>query len=295
MLLTERTIFSSSLLSIRIAAARPSAAAISDLAHAQDNLVLLPFAGIFARHDSPSRHVVANPNHALFLARGQAYRMSFPGNRGDDCLVLCFADDKLPVLLEEIAGTDTLASPQLDTHCLLPAKAMIERELLQRRVAAERIDALAVEELALSLLAASAKAASKDGRRAAAPAARAATAARRKAAVEDVKELLSLRPDVGWTLAELASAVALSPFHLARVFREQVGVPVHQYVVRNRIAKALEAMRHGETDLSRLAQDHGFAHHSHFTSTFRAAFGMTPSQFLRISGSPRQPSKRARS
>jgi AraC-like DNA-binding protein len=41
---------------------------------------------------------------------------------------------------------------------------------------------------------------------------------------------------------------------------------------------ALEVMRAADMDLTEVAHATGFAHHSHFTSSFRAMFGITPSQ-----------------
>jgi AraC-like DNA-binding protein len=39
------------------------------------------------------------------------------------------------------------------------------------------------------------------------------------------------------------------------------------------------------TDLSTVASDLGYASHSHFTLRFRAAFGMTPSQYRECAAS----------
>lgn len=278
MLLAHQTLFDSELLNIRLATARPSASPISDLERARADLLLLPVAGLFAWHDSPGRHVVANANHALLLGHGQSYRVSFPGGIGDDCLVLRFSTPALTSMLAETAGTEDLHSPSLDTHCLLSAAAVLDRELLQRHLMQGAVNALAIEEICMSLFSAAVEAAHKDRRRKdrGKPA---LTMSRRQRQVETVKELISLQPAREWTLSELGREAAASPCHLARIFREEVGVPVHQYLLRTRIGKALETMRTEDTDLTTVALDAGFAHHSHFTATFHALFGTTPSRF----------------
>jgi AraC-like DNA-binding protein len=277
MLLAHQTLFESELLTIRHATARPSTAPISELEHARADLLLLPVAGVFARHDSPKHHFVANANHALFFGHGQPYRISFPGGIGDDALVLQFSKPALADLLADNVGTEELRSPFLHPHCLLPAAAILERELLQRRLKQDAADKLAIEETCVSLLSASVRAACKDGRQN--RASHASAVCRRQRLAETVKELVSLHPAREWTLDSLAREAGASPFHLARVFREEVGLPVHQYLVRMRIGRALEAMRSTDADLTGIALEAGFAHHSHFSASFRDFFGMTPSGF----------------
>jgi AraC-like DNA-binding protein len=278
MLLAHQTLFDSELFTIRYAVARPSALPLSELEHARADLLLLPVAGLFARHDSPKHHFVANANHGLFFSHGQPYRISFPGGIGDDCLVFQWAKPALANLLAETAGTEELSSGCIDRHCLLSPATVVERELLQAHLKRDAADALAIEEISVSLLSASIRAAHKhSGRKDHAK--HSLTKARRQMQAEAVKELISLHPARAWTLSALAREAAASPYHLARVFREEVGVPIHQYLIRTRIGHALAAMRSESSDLTGIALEAGFAHHSHFTSSFRELFGITPSEF----------------
>jgi AraC-like DNA-binding protein len=78
------------------------------------------------------------------------------------------------------------------------------------------------------------------------------------------------------TLVELSAEVGVSPFHLCRVFRAVTGVTLHQYRERLRLSAALERVE-GDEDLTAIALDLGYSSHSHFTASFRRAFGVTPS------------------
>jgi hypothetical protein len=69
-------------------ACRPTPEIRHEVEHASLNVLALPVAGVFALHDGPRRHVVATPSHAVFISCGLPYRVSFPGNIGDDCLTL---------------------------------------------------------------------------------------------------------------------------------------------------------------------------------------------------------------
>ena len=83
-------------------------------------------------------------------------------------------------------------------------------------------------------------------------------------------------------LGELARALNTSPFHLAHIFRSEIGISVHQYLVQLRVIAALERLDQGEPDLSKLALDLGFSHHSHFSSQFRRVVGKSPREVRRM-------------
>jgi AraC-like DNA-binding protein len=283
MLLSLRTVFSSELLTVRHAIARPSPQPRKEAEPGISDVLLLPVAGMFAKHEGPDRHFIANPNHALFFRRGKPYRITFPDGEGDESLVVEFSKPALAGLLAETIGVADFHTPVLETHCLLPSATVLARESLWRVLSQGSPARLAVEELCVGMLSASLQAACKDMRRAD-RARHAFTMARRRRQVETVKELISLQPAADWSLDALARQANTSPYHLARVFREEVGAPVHQYLVRTRISKALEAMRRPGTSLTDIAVDTGFAHHSHFTASFRSFFGMTPTQLQRSMG-----------
>lgn len=83
------------------------------------------------------------------------------------------------------------------------------------------------------------------------------------------------------TLTEVGHAVHASPFHLARAFKAQVGVTLHQTQLQFRIAEALNSIDDGEKNLSLLAHELGFSSHAHFTSVFRKLVGFPPGQYLK--------------
>ena len=82
------------------------------------------------------------------------------------------------------------------------------------------------------------------------------------------------------SLGELSDAVGCSPFYLARVFRRVDGRSIHQYRLQQRLARSLERIATGH-EVAEVAFDLGFSSHSHFTATFRRAFGLTPVGFRR--------------
>jgi AraC-like DNA-binding protein len=93
-----------------------------------------------------------------------------------------------------------------------------------------------------------------------------------------------LASDIGnpHPLPDLARVLDVSPFHLARVFRAEFGVPIHQHLLELRLTAALVSLRAGEPNLSKLALELGFSQHSHFSAAFRKAIGWSPSEVRRL-------------
>ena len=112
------------------------------------------------------------------------------------------------------------------------------------------------------------------------------TAQRRSRQVERVKEAIGVEPQRRWTIGLLAALAGASAYHLARVFREEVGMTVHRYVTRARLVLALERVMDGERDLAAVALESGFTSHSHFTARFRGLFGLAPSELRKIVTAP---------
>jgi AraC family transcriptional regulator len=94
--------------------------------------------------------------------------------------------------------------------------------------------------------------------------------------VASAVELLRGAPERRMPLAELATAVGLSPSRLAHLFRAQTGLPVRRYLLWLRLGDALQQLAHG-VSLTTAAHAAGFADSAHFSRTFRAMLGITPS------------------
>lgn len=82
------------------------------------------------------------------------------------------------------------------------------------------------------------------------------------------------------TLETLSQAVNMSPFHLNRLFRVQVGLPPHAYLMQWRVRNALPLLRRA-MPLAQVALEVGFANQSHFTRWFRRIVGVTPGHYTR--------------
>lgn len=81
------------------------------------------------------------------------------------------------------------------------------------------------------------------------------------------------------SMAELGAVVAMSPCRFARLFKEAVGLPPHQFVLRKRVARARSMLEATTTPLSEISANLGFESQSHFTAVFHKLVGTTPAAY----------------
>jgi len=81
--------------------------------------------------------------------------------------------------------------------------------------------------------------------------------------------------------AALAARVGIGLGRFLREFKVTFAATPHQYIQQRRLARARELLRATDASLSTVALETGFASHSHFSTVFRAATGITPSTYRR--------------
>ncbi|MGF1459456.1 MAG: helix-turn-helix domain-containing protein [Leptolyngbyaceae cyanobacterium] len=79
-------------------------------------------------------------------------------------------------------------------------------------------------------------------------------------------------------LADLASAVDVSPLQLLRLCRKAWGLPPHRYLIQIRVRQAKQLISEGLA-LSEVAAATGFADQSHLNRHFKRMVGVTPGQY----------------
>jgi AraC family transcriptional regulator len=83
-------------------------------------------------------------------------------------------------------------------------------------------------------------------------------------------------------LKTLARVAYFSPFHFHRIFSSLTGEPVHAFIRRQRVERALFQMIHGpKATLTEIALRCGFASSSDFSRAFKQAYGFSPRRYSR--------------
>ena len=278
--LAFRPLYQSPLVTVREYTCRANRGGPAAEEHSAGNHIVLMRHGAFCRHFG-RRHTTADVNQAVFFAKGSTYRVSHPADCGDRGTIFVLAPRVLTDIVRQL-------DPAVDDRPNRPfpfvtgpcdtAAFWRHRAFVQRLEAAGRhpLEPLWADVTALQLAADILEAAFRRHQ---------PSPKRRRRGTEDdhaeraeaARTYLAARLGERVTLDEVARAVHVSPFHLARVFHRRTGVPVHRYLTRLRLRAALDRLIGGADDLTALALDLGFSSHSHFTDAFRSEFGRPPS------------------
>jgi AraC family transcriptional regulator len=276
----QTVLFESDILRVRAVRCAAAPGGCGPIEWSAANTIVFPEAGVFVKHLGRHAAVVADRSHAIFFTSDQPYRVSHPVPGGDDCLVLEFHRVALTDALHrsDPPSAETPNAPFRQPAVRLPSNLVLQRRLLHHRIVHRVASALEVEETAAELLRGSVRSAVERPLK---------THTRGREAIDQIdiagaaQLIIASRPAARWTLATIARQIGCSPFHLAHVFRDVVGVSMHQYQIRARLAAALDDVLDAQRGLSAIAADAGFAHHSHFSYAFRRTFGVTPSALRR--------------
>jgi AraC-like DNA-binding protein len=99
-------------------------------------------------------------------------------------------------------------------------------------------------------------------------------------AVRRVREFLQENYTENVSLNHLAQIAGLSPFHLNRVFRAEVGIPPHAYQIQARIDRAKSLLVRGLPP-GVVALETGFADQSHLNRHFKRLVGLTTGRYAK--------------
>jgi AraC family transcriptional regulator len=93
-----------------------------------------------------------------------------------------------------------------------------------------------------------------------------------------VREYVDANLDRDLSLAELARVAGFSVSHFKPLFKRAVGVPVHRYVVEQRVERARTLLLQGGRSMADIALEAGFTHQSHMARWVRRVLGISPSE-----------------
>jgi AraC family transcriptional regulator len=89
-------------------------------------------------------------------------------------------------------------------------------------------------------------------------------------------EFIQDQLEANLTVAGIARAVHMSPYHFTRLFKRSTGLSPYRYVIQARVKKAKELLISNKFSIIEIAHRLGFADQSHLTRHFKSIFGVTP-------------------
>ncbi len=79
-----------------------------------------------------------------------------------------------------------------------------------------------------------------------------------------------------FSLLDIADYMNLSPQHLSRLFKKEVGINFVDYLTRIRTRKSIELLSHNEMKIYEIAEKVGYSSQHYFSSVFKKEMGMSP-------------------
>lgn len=86
-----------------------------------------------------------------------------------------------------------------------------------------------------------------------------------------------------FSLDELAQSVGLSRSYTSRIFRQQTGGSIHEYLLTRRIKKSCDLLRTSPLNIDAIAQEVGFIEVTYFITCFKKMMSQTPLQYRKQS------------
>ena len=279
--LTFKSLYQSSLLSVHDYSCTHGQGGSASDEQSDVNSIVLMRHGAFLRHFGRNA-VIADVNQAVFFSKESTYRVSHPTDCGDRGTLFTISPRVLNDIVREL-------DPSVDEHPTLPfpfasgpcdvSLFFRHRELVRRLEVAdtEPLEPLWADVTALQLVAdvlAGAFAQHSES----SVSRKEETRKDHRERTEAVKSYLASHLSEPVSLDQIAEEVLVSPFHLARIFQQHAGMPIHRYLTQLRLRAAFEKLLAGADNLTDLALEFGFSSHSHFSDAFRREFGRTPSE-----------------
>ncbi len=84
------------------------------------------------------------------------------------------------------------------------------------------------------------------------------------------------------SLIQIAENINISPNYFASLFKQKTGISPHQYVIQQRVDRAIVLLQKTDLRISEIASRVGFSSQSHLTHHIKRATGMTPKQIAKI-------------
>jgi AraC family transcriptional regulator len=236
--------------------------------------------GTFQYRSTEGRALLV-PGAVLLGNHGRCFECGHEHAIGDRCLSFHFTPDYWEAVIGALPGarTATFPVPRLPpSPSLIPLIATVEAACRDR-------SGMELEELALRFAGAVTAVLARSDRAVGRPSRhderRISDAVRRiEAEHEPLDEPLSL--------TTLARAVAMSPYHFLRTFRQVVGMTPYQFVLGTRLHRAAVRLRRSRESVATIAFDAGFNDLSTFNRRFRRVMGVSPSAY-RIARRPATP------
>ena len=102
-------------------------------------------------------------------------------------------------------------------------------------------------------------------------------------AIRGIKDYILENYQENTSLEEICDAVFLSPNYASKIFKDDQGMTIMEYVTKVKLEEAKRLLRMPGISVEDIAEKLGYSDPSYFTKVFRRKIGMTPTQYRKQS------------
>jgi AraC family transcriptional regulator len=230
--------------------------------------------GTFTYRTTQGTAVLA-PGATLLGNNGHCFECGHEHGVGDRCLSFRFSPEFVESVVSELPGARQIAFALPN----LPPLPDLIPVVADATAARDGIDTAPFEEVALSLVAKVGIALTQVSSSARAKQFPHPPSQRDQRRVTEALRRMEAQCDQPLSLQQLATDVAMSPFHFLRTFRAVAGMAPHQFLLHMRLQRAAVRLRSSSDPISTIALEAGFSDLSTFNRRFRRLLGASPGAY----------------
>ncbi len=100
--------------------------------------------------------------------------------------------------------------------------------------------------------------------------------------IMEAKQIIDAQLICAPSCSELAKQVRMSVSKLTKGFSNTVGIPIHTYIIEQRLIRGAQLLLEGNLNVSEVATIVGYTKPSNFSAAFKKKYGVTPKEYKKI-------------
>ena len=223
------------------------------------------------RVETPEYSISGREGDTIYTPTGTPHRDVFPTGTVFEVYLVMFDWPGEQEILRTFDPPQLARGGQAARRQIAADFQHLHQEFLAHRPFADRLIGLRLLQIIYSLCREASAGRSTDEKTSAAT-----SHARRRQIMGEAKAYILANFSREVSLDQIAESIDISPYYLSRVFSEESGFTLSEYLTTLRMEKAVELLKDARRNISQVAHAVGYRDSHYFAKVFKAHFGQPP-------------------